>query len=599
FSTVGIIQGLGWAAAVYGIVKMGGSLLGLEPGTTNAAATALSAGLFAGKTAFALFGKGGYFASTTGGFVMGPLTATIIGAAIAVAIFVLMYKKTSTKIVTFQCEPWDAATGGSNCEKCNQQGGLPCSEYQCRSLGQSCSLLNPGTEDEKCVWVNKNDVEFPVITPLTDALLDDYKYKPDNTVSPPDRGVIVFNQKSTVGCAKAFTPVSFGISTNEPAKCKLDVLRKDNFDDMELFFGGSSSFKYNHTQALSLPGPDALEVENLTLQNDGQYELYVRCQDANGNSNTATFQFSYCVEKGPDTTPPIIVSTNLLNGMPIAFNQSSMYFEAYVNEPAECKWSHVDRDYDAMEETMSCSTSVFEMNAQMLYKCSTTLTGLKNSIENKFYFRCKDKPLATEDRNVNTESYAFSLIGTQPLVINNVGPNNETIKDSSDIVKVTLEADTSAGYKEGEATCYYSDSENEDSFVMFYNTQSYTHSQELYLPEGDYEYFIKCLDLGGNSDTKKINFEVESDTSAPLVARVYHEDGYLKLTTTEEAECVYDSTNCNYLFDDGTGMTSKGADHFTSWNTNINFYIKCKDGYGNEPLPNQCSIIARPFEIYE
>jgi hypothetical protein len=39
------------------------------------------------------------------------------------------------------------------------------------------------------------------------------------------------------------------------------------------------------------------------------------------------------------------------------------------------------------------------------------------------------------------------------------------------------------------------------------------------LPEGSYEYFIKCVDLGGNTDNNKIVFDIETDNSAPLVVR--------------------------------------------------------------------------------
>jgi len=458
-------------------------------------------------------------------------------------------------------------------------------------------LVNPGTDEAKCVWVNKNDVKFPVITPWTNVLLNDYVYKPDSAISPPDRGVKIWNNKDARGCAQAFTPLSFGIVLDEPAKCKIDYLRKEKFDDMDFFFGGSSLMRYNHTQIMSLPGPNTKENGTLVLQNDGNFELYVRCQDANGNENTGNFVFEFCVDKGPDTTPPIIVTTDLMNGMPIAYNQSEVNLEVYVNEPAECKWSHLDQDYDEMEETMSCASSVFEMNAQMLYKCATKLTGLKSKVDNNFYFRCKDKP-KEGDRNTNAESYKFTLIGTQPLVIDEIKPDNETIKDSTDAVKVTLEAETSAGYNEGEANCYYSDTGKEDSYVMFYNTNSYTHSQELWLAEGDYTYYIKCIDLGGNSDIETISFDVETDTSAPLAVRAYHESNFLKIISNEEAECVYGNDNCNYLFDDGIKMaTTDDVKHETNWNTDVKFYIKCRDKYGNEPSPDVCSIIARPSEI--
>jgi len=349
-----------------------------------------------------------------------------------------------------------------------------------------------------------------------------------------------------------------------------------------------------------LPGSSSLEAEGIEVENEGEYELYVRCQDANGNSNTANFVFTFCVEKGPDTTPPLIVGTTPLNNMPFAYNQNSISTEVYVNEPADCRWSHLDQSYDSMENDMSCSSSIFEMSAQMLYRCFTTLTGLKDRKENKFYFRCKDQA-----GNAKEESYKFSLTGTQPLVIDWAKPENESVvKDSTEAVKVTLEAKTSAGYKQGEAVCSYSDTGEEDSYIMFFNTNSYQHSQDLWLAEKeDYEYFIRCCDLGNNCDTELINFAVESDSASPIVVRAYHEETYLKLVTNEAARCVYDTKYenypCDYSFDDGTPMTTiEDVNHYTDWNTQTTFYIICQDEYGNQPNPDECSKIIRPSKIY-
>jgi len=594
FSVGGILQGAQWAAMTAMAVQVFAPMFGADEDLTNTLTAAFSAGVFAGKTMHALLGEGGYFQIGTEGLAPGYSMAG--GLVVAAIIFYNSYKSESTETKIFTCEAWQAPTGGSNCEKCNKQGALPCSEYQCRSLGQSCELLNPGTEEEKCTHVNKNDVNPPVMKPLNDALLNNYIYSPDTTISPPDKGVKVQNSELASKCAEAFTPLTFGIITNEPAQCKISALRKNNFEEMSLYFGSSNSFTYNHTQVMILPGAEALEAEGLTLQNNGNFEIYVRCQDANGNANTANFVFKYCVEKGPDTTPPLIVSTNLLNNMPIAYDQTSIDLEVYTNEPADCKWDYLDKDYENMENTLTCSKNIFQMNSQMLYPCSTTLTGLKNEFENKFYFRCKDL-----SENVNTESQpkeGFILLGTRPLVIDSVSPNAETIKDSTDIVQVTLEARTSAGYKDGESACYYSDTGTEDSYVLFGNTNSYQHSQELWFNAGTYEYFIKCLDLGGNTDEKTINFEVESDSSSPLVVRVYHEDKYLKLLTNEEAECVYDTTSCSYTFEDGIKMNSiDETSHYTDWDTAVNFYIKCKDSYGNKPFPDKCNLIAKPSQL--
>jgi len=589
------LEAVMYAAMVYGLVTMLGPMFEMSDAETQAAAEGAGLGMLAGQIAAEALGS-----ATWGG---------VIGLAVAVAYYFYAYEEETQEIVIFTCYAWDAPTRGEHCEKCNKQGELPCSEYQCRSLGQACQLLNPGTDEEKCVWVNRNDIEFPTIEPWIDALLDDYTYKPDGTISPPDRGVIIEYTPKTDKCVPAFKPFSFGIFLDEPAKCKIDYLRKDTFDDMDFYFSGGL-LKYNHSYALSLPGPS--ESENITIRNDGEFELYVRCQDANGNHNTANFVFKFCVDQGPDTTPPLIVTTTPLNGFPITFNKTSIDIEVDVNEPVECKWSHREQSYENMPDEMNNDNAklVSDMNEQGLYTLTTTLTGLKDRQENKFYFRCKDQPSAAEkDRFAMAESYEFILIGTQPLVIDWVKPEEGSIiKDSTDVVKVTLEARTSAGYREGEASCYYSEScydkdKSLEDYIMFgYETgeMSYEHSQELWMDAETYECSIKCIDLGGNPDNKTVTFTVETDRDEPIVVRAYHEDTYLKIITNEPAECVYDTTDCSYVFKDGIKMTAiDNTNHFTDWKTDTDFYIKCRDEYGNQPNPNECSIIVRPFEVYE
>ena len=607
-----ILSGAQWAVVAYGITQMVGPMFGLDDEQTDAASISAAAAFGSGKAVHVLLQKGGALNNAWGWGANNPgLASGGIGLAVGAAVFLATYKEESTKIIEFECPTWDAPTGGEHCEKCNNQpGGLPCSEYQCRSLGQACELLNPGTDEEKCVWVNRNDVDFPVITPWDGALLADYRYKPDNAISPPERGVIVVNEGSTDGCAQAFTPLSFGFTTNEPAKCKLSTERKNSFEDMDYYFGGSSLLRYNHSQVMSLPSPGALEAENLTIESDGNFEVFVRCQDANGNYNTADFVFKYCVQQGPDTTPPLIISTNLINGMPIAHDQSEIDIKLYVNEPSDCKWSHEKVSYDNMENSFSCSHSIMEMNAQMLYECSGVLDGIKAEEKNDFYFLCKDKPLESEDRIVNTEHYEFSIWGTKPLVIDEVGPNG-TIKDSTNVVKITLEANTLGGFKEGYSTCYYSDTGESDDFIMFYyeegtNNSDYRHEQNLWLPEGSYSYHIKCIDLGGNADTKIAEFYVETDTKEPMVIRAFKEESKLKIITDEEAKCVYDVKNCKYDFEDGTEMTSikdpkteEKRMHYVDWDSKKEFYIKCQDKYLNKPVIDSCSIIVRPFKMYE
>lgn len=596
------------ALTIYATLRFVGDLIfPEEEDGVKAAAAAISAGYFAGDLVadFVVSSKGPTIlgegaAKFLGGKFLGLAGSTWIGLGVAVIIFAATFSKKDQQQVNFMCVPWQAPMGGSKCEECGSDG-LPCTEYQCRSLGQGCELVNPGTSEQGCVWLSRNDVKPPVIQPWVEALINStYTYNPDSSISPPDRGVFI---RYSHGCIPAFTPFRFGITSDERASCKVDSRRKSNISEMDWFFGGSNFFTYNHTQSIVLPSQESLETENITLENDGNFELYVRCQDVNGNVNTANFVFKYCVNKGPDTTPPIIIGTNFdaLPEVPIAFNQTELDIELYTNEPAECRWSHDrDLDFSQMPGNMTCPVSVFEYTNQLVYRCVGTLDGLKSRQKNDFYFRCKDKPKAKEeDRNVNTKGFKFTVAGTQPLVIDEAGPNG-IIRDSTTVAKIILTAETSAGYNEGVSACYFSETGQEDSFVKFGETDSYTHKQELYLGTGEYNYIVKCLDLGGNEDRAEINFAVETDSQEPEIVRAYHADGDLVVATDEPGECVYSLQGCSYLFGDGVGMSSPdNLEHYAEWNTQRTYYVKCQDNYGNQPDPNQCSIVVRAFEFFE
>jgi len=605
FTQGGIADNAVHALEILGLIQGVGRIFMDDEKNVNAFAFAASAGFFIGRSVTHLI-KSGFGEDI---FSLGidtlkekpALTGFIWGGGAALAIFLFMYKKDSEEQVTFQCFPWQPPKGGSRCEECNEQGILPCSLYQCKSLGQSCDLLN----DEKsgkalCTYVNRLDVLQPIIKPWQDPLLRNHTYAPNNAIQPPDTGVKIIDKGNSQGCIKAFTPLSFGIEVSEPARCKVDTIATKNIDEMRFFFGGNSLFAYNHSMIMSLPGPNAINNESPTLQNDGEYNLFVKCIDANGNDNKANFVFNFCVEAGPDTTPPSIISTSIENGAPIGYNKTKVNLDVYVNEPSSCKWSIQDKPYADMEKTMSCSSSIFEMNAQMLYTCKTTLDGLKDRTVNKFYFRCEDQPKAAKnDRNVNSQSYEFSLVGTQPLLIDSLSPNG-TIKDSTEPAKVVLEVKTSQGYDDGRASCYFSDKgfNQPDSFVLFGSSDSHINTQILSLAQGSYKYFIKCIDLGGNQDSGEISFNVEVDKNSPSVVRVYKDENFLKIVTNEEAECRYSIESCSYAFADGIKMTTiQETQHFADWNTNINYYIKCADTYGNQPSPSVCNIVARPTEI--
>lgn len=596
----GALQGLKWAATAAAMVQFLGPLAGIEDtGELNALTYAAATASFtAGLLDKGLTGEGWTRGATKWGITI----------AVAVVIYYATYEETSYRIATFDCKAWQPAEGGENCEPCNNQGILSCSEYQCKSLGQNCKLLNDeSTGRQLCVDSGQGDVEPPVIEPNDMVLTEGYEYNPVEVTSTTGRGVEIVDESAPNDpegkCIKAFTPLTFGISVSEPAMCRIGYIRRDNFEDYDYDFG-ESFYDYNHTQTLNLPSAEAAEAENLTIYNNNDFNLYVKCKDGNGNENEGDFVFKFCVDQGPDTTPPLIEETSFINNRPVSHDQTELNFTAYINEPADCRWDTDNRAYDDMVNEMTCAQTTDDstiINGKALYACDTTLTGIKSEQENKYYFKCRDQPLADNetDRNTNTESQpkdGFVIVGTRQLYIDEVGPKNETVRDSTDAVKVTLTAETSAGYNEGEAICFYGE-EGEPANIQFFNTDSYTHSTDIFLLEGEYEYTIKCVDLGGNSDTKTVRFEVESDSNAPIVVRAFKETANLKITTSEAAECVYDVTDCGFLFEDGLAMTAGEQNtHYTEWNAKTKFYIKCKDEYGNKPSPNQCSAIIKPLE---
>jgi hypothetical protein len=521
----------------------------------------------------------------------------LIGLAIAFLYMAIFYRESYTVVVQYNCYPWKPNTGGSDCDLCNGRD-FPCSEYKCQSLGQGCELLNVGKKTQVCAWKDRNDAAAPKISAWEKALTPGYRYVP-LTTQTGDRGVEIKNENGD-GCVPPFARIDYGIQLDKVGQCRIDFLRKNSFNEMTLpgLISGGDWLKEHSLFSLH-GGIDAANAEGIKLPNGGEYEIFVRCMSRNGVANTETFVFKYCVSEQQDTTAPTIKLVDLPSGAPIQSGQTSREVKVYVDKPSDCRWSHTDEDYDTMSGTMSCSQTI---GANTYYKCTGTLTGLKDEVENKFYFRCKSYPAnADVNRTKNEESYQYRLMGTRPLVIDSVSPESgATIKDATQSVKVTLKAVTSAGYNSGQAKCWYKKKEDADSrYVLFVNTDSYQSDQELWFSKGNYEYTIRCCDLGGNCVAQDTDFSVDTDFVSPIVVRAYNEGGNLKIITDENAQCVYDTTSCSYTFEDGIGMISSDSlSHTTEWNTDNNFYIKCKDEFGNQPAPDGCSIVIRPFNTY-
>ena len=130
FFSYPLVQAIGWAGLAFGAGQLLGGIIGFDKDNTLALSTALAAGTLAGKGILAFAPK------------IGSAWAGAIGVGVGALIFVAMYKDSKTETVSFDCMPWQPPVGSDSCEVCNDEDGLPCSEYRCRSLGQNCELVN-------------------------------------------------------------------------------------------------------------------------------------------------------------------------------------------------------------------------------------------------------------------------------------------------------------------------------------------------------------------------------------------------------------------------------------------------------------------------
>jgi len=535
---------------------------------------------------------------TLTGILQAAFAAFVWAFIIAIIIIVIMklvgIGDTKEKVVNFQCLPWQPPLGGADCDKCNDRTG--CSEYTCKSLGQTCGIINKGTEDQKCVNIEPQDAASPRITPLYGTMTAGFEYR--NV-----KEGVGFELKEVGGdCIPEFTNVLFGIQTDKPAQCAVGADPLKTFDEMKgNYFGGSNLYLENHTNILAIPSLEILAREyNLTpieVKKLGEINMYVKCKGINGKENDAAYVIKSCVKEGPDLTKPYVTHASPPNLSYIAINASKINATFYVNEPANCKYSLSEGRYEDMPNSMECKTGV-QARGKYGWPCNTNLDV---SSVTKFYVRCQD---LSENNNTMTESYVYELQrSASELRIILIDPENgETIRAQSEPTNVNLEVVTAGGAEDGKATCYYKFG-NDSWPIKFLETYSNKHKQVFNsLMSGDYKIWVECEDIAGNKVMNSTEFTVYVDTGGPVITRVYYQNG-LKIATDEDSTCAYSfvDSKCSFNIKNITEtsnaelMTGTGKEHTTEWQAEQTYYIKCMDEYGNQP--GRCSMVARPYDL--
>ncbi|HLC72897.1 MAG TPA: hypothetical protein VJH37_04930, partial [Candidatus Nanoarchaeia archaeon] len=475
----------------------------------------------------------------------------------------ILLADTKTETIAISCQPWTAPPGGADCEKCAEDG-KECSEYRCRSLGQTCKLLNPGTKQEACVDAHPNDAASPIISADSKALLRGY------TLTEAKGEGFTLNQK-----IEPFTAVSLGIKTNEYGQCKFSTESGKTYDQMTNFFG-EGTFALEHKTTFALSSILAKD-EALRLTNGGKYTVYLRCQDGNGNKNNKAYYMTFSIKPGPDITSPVIEATSIANGayVPAGINETALTL--YTNEPSTCKWDDIDVEFEQMHNSFSCTTSQQPTSSLYygLYDCTTFLDNIQAGRTNNYYFRCKDTP-----GNVNSQSYIFKLAGTVPLEITSVSPPAGT---NFFIPNPTLKLVTSKGAQGGVAVCGYNFNDpNPVNAVEFITTNATVHEQQFEaLVAGQYTAFLSCFDVAGNLAQTNTTFSVQVDRQGPQLAQLYTEGTLLYVITQEDSICEYSNTGA-FAFGRGVRMTGENVKEHSTTLDNSVYYVTCRDTFAND-----------------
>jgi hypothetical protein len=542
---------------------------------------------------------------------------------------------------TFQCNPWEAPSGGSHCSDCGKDG-LTCGKYACQSYGQNCELINEDTGYQSCINSNPYDVNAPVIKPLSGVLSSGWSYEEKSN------GVVIKSSDND-GCLKSYENMIFGLRTEngssvgEYAQCHYSTTAGTDFDSMETDFGATNLYLVNHTQTIVVPDLAAFGGNQYDPNSKVDYNLYVKCKDKSGNINSVDYDVNFCVKPGIDVSPPVILSRSPSYKF-VSYFATQLNGSVIINEPATCRYSSTDMDYDSMTNSMDCNTDV----SLGSWDCSTTFS-LTEGSNNLFYIRCKDKPwlienetgkfiivdssLTSEDidsledcgsdcqsvvsdqqsavqtdlnatRIAMDSSYIFEINRSKSLLkIDSLTPNG-TIMSGTKPVSVKIKVTTSGGVDNGNSDCTYSI--RADSYLPLVGDSllpmgTTAHEATLQLFDGGHIVNVTCTDLAKNKVSKETSFDIQLDTDTPIVTRAYKDGSNLNVITNEASTCRYrssiafNSDTCWYDFTNSTSMSGSSVSHTTPFNVDSIYYVKCKDSYGNEN--SGCGIIVKGSDL--
>jgi hypothetical protein len=135
------------------------------------------------------------------------------------------------------------------------------------------------------------------------------------------------------------------------------------------------------------------------------------------------------------------------------------------------------------------------------------------------------------------------------------------------------------------------------------------------LARGNYILLVKCRDAGGMEKAANTTFTI-GQAPMPKVIRISVEGNDLKIETDVKAKCIYsidEAKGCNFVEGievrttagvtvqkQAQDMASMNAlNHISTYVPEWTYYIKCKDAWGDNAYPSNCTAIIKPFELVQ
>jgi|GEM_PF-1396746 len=514
---------------------------------------------------------------------------------------------TREKHVTVHCQPWQAPLGGDRCGECTDdprydedvyENPARCTEYRCKSLGSSCSLINEGMPEQTCISTDPNDVTGPVISPNIEVMQEQTDTTGTNYVIDILPGSESFTITPDVD---PLTPFTFSFTTNEPAACSWDTdVSIINYEQMKNPFDEGTLFTFEHQFSQGFDGGKTIE-------------LYIRCIDTYGNGDdTAPYIISFSVKKVPDFKPPYILDyiletgivTSIFGGageasVPAGTTETGIVIT--LDEPVEtCRWSPTNVPFSQMSinnsllcgcstgETSMCLGTVPDEEKEMCdysedgvidrgsNECIGQLTGLQDNALHTYYISCIDTFKEYGGGcNIKDPAHLFEVTVTPELNIISIEPENDTYYTPSFVFRTI----TANGYDNGNAYCSYSDDTSIP--IPFFETGTTVHTQAQTRIPGDYTYTITCEDAVGNTDTGQIALTLDIDLVGPDIINIYAQGSQLHIITREASTCYYDLDDPFFVFGEGIALAGTQVTHHTTDFTEERYFVQCWDIFEN------------------